>query len=66
MTPEQQAEVDAWRAEWNAAKSVRDAALDAAWALEDEEQRRPAYDAAKAEWATVKAELLEREPRFES
>lgn len=64
MTPEERAALparfratvadDATRA-WQDAKAKRDAALEAATALEDPDERAAAIEAAKAEWADFKA-----------
>lgn len=64
LTPSQAAKLDKLKLEWDAAKNKRDQDCEAAWQLpigDDPDVRRKAYDAAKAEWETTKAELLERE-----
>jgi len=43
---------------WNAAKAERDAAYEAAWAIEDLDDRAAALEAAKTAWTERKAELL--------
>lgn len=44
---------------WQAAKDTRDAALAAAWDIEDPDARHEALTAARDAWATAKAELAE-------
>lgn len=43
---------------WGKAKAARDAALEAAWAIEDLDERAAAVAAAKDAWADAKADLL--------
>lgn len=43
---------------WGQAKAERDAALAAAWAIEDPDERAAAVAAAKEAWAAAKADLL--------
>lgn len=43
---------------WNEAKAERDAALEAAYAIEDPDERTAAAEAARAAWADFKASAL--------
>jgi hypothetical protein len=47
-------------AEWGEAKNVREAALEAAYGIEDLDERQAAIEAAKAAWTQAKKALLKQ------